>query len=356
LAFVFDASGPTFREELYPDYKANRPAMPEDLRLQIEPLLKIVEAIGVPILREPGIEADDVIGTLATQGHAPGMRVVISTSDKDLTQLVRPGIEWLNTMTGERLDAAWRRGQVRRAPGAHHRLPRADGRCGGQRARRRQVRPKTAAKWLAQYDSLENVIAHAGEIGGKIGENLRAALPRLPLAANWSRSRPTASLPVGPSQLALEAPDIEALRGLYARYGFKQALAGKSAAVRPTSRSGHADADASPWNCLHRRPQSTTSWSPRASAWRHWIGVLEGAPAFAFDTETTSLDCMQARRSSACPSQSSPGRRPMCRWATTIPARRRNCRGSRCWPHSSRCSRTRARARSPSMASTTSTY
>ena len=106
FAVIFDYSSHTFRNEMYADYKANRPPMPEDLRLQIEPLLKIVEAMGVPILREPGVEADDVIGTLARQGRAAGLDVVISTSDKDLTQLVEPGIIWLNTMSGERLDSA----------------------------------------------------------------------------------------------------------------------------------------------------------------------------------------------------------------------------------------------------------
>ncbi len=293
LAFVFDASGPTFREELYPDYKANRPAMPEDLRLQIEPLLKIVEAIGVPILREPGIEADDVIGTLATQGHAAGMRVVISTSDKDLTQLVRPGIEWLNTMTGERLDAAGVEVKFGVRPeriidylalmgDAVDNVPGVD-KCG----------PKTAAKWLAQYDSLENVIAHAGEIGGKIGENLRAALPRLPLNRELVTVKTDCELPVGPSQLALEAPDTEALRGLYARYGFKQALAeiGGGAADIAAAMPAPAEPLELPAPPAHKHYELVTTRERLA----HWIGVLEGAPAFAFDTETTSLDAQRAQ-------------------------------------------------------------
>jgi DNA polymerase-1 len=177
-AFVLDASGPTFRDELYPEYKANRPPMPEDLRAQVDPMIRIVEALGFPLLRVAGVEADDVIGTLALQAQAAGIPVVISTSDKDFAQLVRPGITLNNTMTGSVMDEA---GVVEKfgvradqivdflalMGDTVDNVPGVD-KCG----------PKTAAKWLAEYNDLDAVIAGAERIGGKIGENLRSALPR----------------------------------------------------------------------------------------------------------------------------------------------------------------------------------
>ena len=171
-AFVMDASGPTFRDDLYAEYKANRPPMPDDLRSQIEPMMQIVEALGFPILRVGGVEADDVIGTLAVQAHAKNIDVTISTSDKDFAQLVRPGIKLSNTMSGSVLDSteaviekfgvrpeqiidylALMGDTVDNVPGIE--------KCG----------PKTAAKWLAEYSTLENLVANANKITGKIGEN-----------------------------------------------------------------------------------------------------------------------------------------------------------------------------------------
>src|SRR5690606_11081852 len=192
VAFVLDAPGKTFRDDLDPNYKANRPPMPEDLRPQVQPMCDIVHALGIDIIRIDGVEADDVIGTLAVQAADAGIDVTISTSDKDFTQLVRSGhggngepragIALVNTMTGSRLDddagvidkygeradqiidyLALMGDKVDNIPGVD--------KCG----------PKTAAKWLAEYDHLDGVIANAGNIKGKIGENLRAALDRLPL-------------------------------------------------------------------------------------------------------------------------------------------------------------------------------
>ncbi|HQX92785.1 MAG TPA: 5'-3' exonuclease H3TH domain-containing protein, partial [Thermomonas sp.] len=170
IAFVLDASGPTFRDALFPAYKAQRPPMPDELRAQVAPMMAIVQALGIPLLREAGVEADDVIGTLAVQGAAQGMQVVVSTSDKDMAQLVRPGIKLVNTMSGSTLDSdaavlakfgvradqiidflALMGDAVDNIPG----VPK----CG----------PKTAAKWLAEYHTLDGVIANAGKIGGKIG-------------------------------------------------------------------------------------------------------------------------------------------------------------------------------------------
>ena len=185
FAVVFDAPGKTFRDDWYPEYKAQRPPMPEDLVRQIEPLHELIRAHGWPLLMVDGVEADDVIGTLAARASAAGIDTLISTGDKDLAQLVKPGVTLVNTMSNETLDEAGvvikfgvRADQlldmltltgdaVDNVPG----VP--------------KVGPKTAAKWLAQYGSLDNVVAHAGEIPGVVGENLRATLDWLPLGRSF---------------------------------------------------------------------------------------------------------------------------------------------------------------------------
>jgi DNA polymerase-1 len=285
IAFVVDASGPTFRERLDPDYKAHRPPMPEDLRAQIEPLLAIVRAMGIPLLREAGVEADDVIGTLTRQARAEGLDVVIATSDKDLTQLVEPGVLWWNTMSGEKLDPAGVEAKFGVPPAkivdylalmgdASDNIPGVE-KCG----------PKTAAKWIAEYGSLQGVIENAQQIGGKIGENLRRALPRLPLNRALVTVKTDCALSLGPSDLTPAEPDVEALRELYTRYEFKQALAELGGAKAPRSPPARA-----PEALLARRYELVTS----SAALAQWIERLAAAPLFAFDTETTSLDAMSA--------------------------------------------------------------
>jgi len=225
IAFVVDAPGKTFRDDLYDQYKANRPPMPDELRSQVEPMCRIVEALGISILRVPGVEADDVIGTLALQGLAQDLKVTISTGDKDFAQLVRPGIELVNTMTGSRMDSdaavmekfgvradqiidllALMGDAVDNVPGVE--------KCG----------PKTAAKWLAEYQHLDGVMAAAPAMKGKIGENLRAALERLPLNRELVTIRTDVQLDASPTTLALREQDVPELTELYTRYGFTQAL------------------------------------------------------------------------------------------------------------------------------------
>ncbi|TWG89804.1 DNA polymerase I [Luteimonas sp. J16] len=313
-AFVLDASGPTFREALYPEYKANRPPMPDDLRAQVEPMCRIVEALGFPILREEGVEADDVIGTLALRAAAEGIDVTISTSDKDFAQLVRepaPGqglVELVNTMTGGRMDSveavvakfgvrpdqivdmlALMGDSVDNIPG----VPK----CG----------PKTAAKWLAEYGSLDGVMAAAGTVKGKIGENLRAALGHLPLSRDLATIRTDVALPIGPRDLGLREREVEALRELYTRYGFNQALreldggsAVDAAEKEPARARGNARytapaaAEAPPPDPSLAAPgEYETILDPaRLEA---WIADLRRAGRFALDTETDSLDPMRAR-------------------------------------------------------------
>jgi len=308
IAFVVDASGPTFRDDLDPQYKANRPPMPDDLRAQIEPMMKIVEALGMPILRVPGVEADDVIGTLAVQGAADGLKVTISTGDKDFAQLVRPNLALVNTMSGSRLDSdesvmakfgvradqiidllSLMGDSVDNIPGVE--------KCG----------PKTAAKWLAEYGTLENVIAHADAIKGKIGENLRAALPRLPLNRQLATIKLDVPLDGGPTTLALREPHVDDLRVLYARYGFNQALkelgggdaaataSAELAGMRNTA-AGYARSATSGDETLDpalavKGTYETVQTREQLDA---WIARLDGAAEFAFDTETDALDAMRA--------------------------------------------------------------
>jgi len=312
-AFVVDASGPTFREALYPLYKAHRPPMPDELRAQVEPMCRIVEALGFPILRETGVEADDVIGTLALQGSAQGIDVTISTSDKDFAQLVREAgdgqglVELVNTMTGSRMDSvdavmakfgvrpdqiidmlALMGDAVDNIPG----VPK----CG----------PKTAAKWLAEYGTLDAVMAAAGAVKGKIGENLRQALPQLPLSRQLATIKTDVALPVGPQDLALRQRDVEALRELYARYGFNQALkeleggSAADAAEKEPGRargSGRYAAPAAPDEPAPDPALATPGhYETILDAQRlgEWIATLRQAGRFALDTETDSLDPLRA--------------------------------------------------------------
>lgn len=310
VAFVVDAPGKTFRDDLYADYKANRPPMPDDLRPQIEPMCRIVEALGLSILRIPGVEADDVIGTLALQGHQDGLHVTISTGDKDFAQLVRPGIELVNTMSGSRMDSdaavmdkfgvradqivdllALMGDAVDNVPGVE--------KCG----------PKTAAKWLAEYQHLDGVMAAAPAMKGKIGENLRAALERLPLNRELVTIRTDVPLDASPRTLALRDPDVPVLGELYLRYGFTQALkelGGPAAAAVAASdatvslrgtaagyaRSAPAEAPA-PLDPALSAPgdYEIVLTTEQLSA---WVERAEAAELIAFDTETDALDAMRA--------------------------------------------------------------
>ena len=313
IAFVVDASGPTFRDDLDPQYKANRPPMPDELRAQIEPMMQIVAALGLPILRVPGVEADDVIGTLAVQGAAAGITVTISTSDKDFAQLVRrldngAGVALVNTMSGSRLDsdeAVMAKFGVRADQiidllslmgDTVDNVPGVD-KCG----------PKTAAKWLAEYGTLENVIANADAIKGKIGENLRAALPRLPLNRQLTTIRLDVPLDGGPTTLALREPHVDDLRVLYARYGFNHALkelgggdaaataAAELAGMRNTAagyaRTASAHDETLDPALAEKGTYETVQTREQLEA---WIAKLGPADEFAFDTETDALDAMQA--------------------------------------------------------------
>lgn len=311
VAYVVDAPGKTFRDDLDPQYKANRPPMPDELRAQVQPMCDIVQALGINILRIDGVEADDVIGTLAVRAAEAGIDVTVSTSDKDFAQLVRradtvdgsgAGIALVNTMTGSRLDSdesviakfgvgpaliidylALMGDKIDNIPGVD--------KCG----------PKTAAKWLAQYGSLDGVIQHAAAITGKVGENLRAVLPRLPLNRELTTIRIDCELDCAPDDLVLRERDVDALRVLYARYGLKQALrdldggAGAQAGGLKNTAAGYAR-NAVPVAGLDSAMSAPGEYEMVITSAQldAWVARLQAATEFAFDTETDSLDALCA--------------------------------------------------------------
>lgn len=227
MACVFDARGATFRDELYPEYKANRQSMPEDLARQIEPIHEAVRALGWPVLAIEGVEADDVIGTLAVRATAQGVHTIVSTGDKDLAQLVNPHVTLINTMSGETLDEAGVMAKFGVPPERIIDYLMLVGDTVDNIPGVAKVGPKTAAKWLAQYGSIENLIEHADEIKGVAGNNLREAIPRLKLSRALITVKTDCSLPVNPEGLAGLEPtprDDATLLALFERYGFRSWL------------------------------------------------------------------------------------------------------------------------------------
>ena len=221
MAVVFDASGKTFRDEIYTEYKANRAAMPDDMRSQIKPLYEVVRHMGLPLIIIEGVEADDVIGTLAVQATAAGLDTVISTGDKDMAQLVDEHVTLVNTMTNTKMDVA---GVVKKfgvqpaqiidylalVGDTSDNIPGVPS-CG----------PKTAAKWLAAHSNLETVMATADKVKGKIGEKLRDSLAHLPMSQDLATIRTHLELPQPISELTLGEPDVDALAALYEELEFK---------------------------------------------------------------------------------------------------------------------------------------
>jgi DNA polymerase-1 len=294
-ACVFDAKGKTFRDDWFPDYKAHRPPMPEDLAMQIAPLHEAVQARGWPLLMVEGVEADDVIGTLARQASAAGMDVVISTGDKDLTQLVDERVRWVNTMSNEVLDPAGVTEKFGVPPeriidylalvgDTVDNIPGVE-KCG----------PKTAVKWLTQFGTLDEIVAHADEIGGKVGENLRKHLDFLPMGRKLVTVATDLDLGLGPTDLAPRAQDRDKLIELFSHLEFKSWLREVQSGDNPKAVEA-ADAtedDAPPADpASHRSDGYDTVLT--VDALNAWVDKLKAAPLAAFDTETTSLDPMAA--------------------------------------------------------------
>jgi DNA polymerase-1 len=298
FAVVFDAPGKTFRDDWYADYKANRATMPGDLSLQITPLHELVRAHGWPLLMVEGVEADDVIGTLAHQAKAAGIDTTISTSDKDLAQLVEPGITLVNTMTNERLDHEGVLAKFGVRPDQVLDLLTLTGDAIDNVPGVAKVGPKTAAKWLAQYGSLDNLIARAHEVAGVAGENLRGALDWLPQGRRLLTVRIDCELPSRVADLTLGEPELDRLRLLYERYEFKSWLRdlGRSdvnveIAPKPASSGAtREEAREAPRPAPRTGDETITS----AEALERWLAAIAAAPIVSIDIETSSTDPMTA--------------------------------------------------------------
>jgi len=282
LAVVFDAPGPTFRNEIYPEYKATRPPMPADLRSQVEPILDFVRLLGLPLLQVEGVEADDVIGTLSKQAEDKGMRCVISTGDKDLAQLVTDKTTLVNTMTDSKLDEKGVEEKFGVRPDQivdflaltgdkSDNIPGVD-KCG----------PKTAAKWLAEWPTLDEVMQHASEVGGKIGEYLQDALEILPLSRDLAKIRRDVKVDISPTDLALGKADEAGLREALQRYEFNSWLQELGPGDDPTG-AREAEDDAQDYETVYEEKQL-----------EQWLETIRNADLIAFDTETTDLNPMRA--------------------------------------------------------------
>lgn len=318
MAVVFDAPGPTFRDDIYPDYKAHRPPLPDDLRVQIAPLHELVEALGYPLLCVPGVEADDVIGTLMRAAHEQGVPVLLATADKDFAQLVTDGVRLVNTMTNTTLDAAAVEAKyavtvaqfidyLALVGDTVDNVPGVPG-CG----------PKTAAKWLKQWGSLDAIMANADQITGKVGESLRASLPFLPIARDLVTIRTHCDLAVTEGDLVIRAPAADQVGALAERYGlntlrrqFQTSASAKAPVAEAPASSQPPGQQSLGQQSLGQQSQGQQSLGQQSlgldevpstyetiltqAAWDVWRKKLMAAPLAAFDTETDSLDIFTAR-------------------------------------------------------------
>ncbi len=297
IACVFDAKGKTFRDDLYPDYKAHRPPMPDELRSQIEPLHEAIRAEGWPLVVIDGVEADDVIGTLVVDAARRGIRSIVSTGDKDMAQLVDDHVTLVNTMSEETLDIPGVSAKFGVPPERIVDYLTLIGDSVDNVPGVAKVGPKTAVKWLAEYGTLDKLMAQADSVKGVVGDNLRAARDWLPQARVLLTIKTDVALPFALDDLKPAAPDTEALRTLYTRYEFRTWLRDLDAAVRGESAPPGQNAGTDP-----ALPEQDCSGDHRAqyetildeAALDRWIAKLVAAPVFALDTETTGLNPMQA--------------------------------------------------------------
>ena len=305
IAVVLDAPGRTFRDDLFEEYKAHRPPMPDDLRSQIAPLIEAIPALGLPMLRVEGVEADDVIGTLADRGAAAGLEVVISTGDKDMAQLVNDRITCVNTMFETKLDRAGVKAKFDVLPEQIVDYLALVGDSSDNIPGVPKVGPKTAAKWLNEYGSADGIVAHANDITGKVGESLRENLATLELSRKLATIKRDLELPLSPSELIRTPPDIAALSALYKRLEMNSLLRQLTGTPAPGTGSGGRDpASERVSSGGASEPESRPPVPVPAPARQYetiltetqlafWINALEKAKLFAFDTETTGLNYMQ---------------------------------------------------------------
>ncbi|MBT4380413.1 MAG: DNA polymerase I, partial [Gammaproteobacteria bacterium] len=285
IAVVFDAKGKSFRNEIYKDYKANRPPMPDELRSQIEPIHNIIRLMGLPILVVDHVEADDVIGTLATQATAKKMDVLVSTGDKDMAQLVTPHVTLINTMTDTLMDG----------PGVEEKFGvRADqiidylalvGDTSDNIPGVPKCGPKTAVKWLQAFESLNGVMANAESVKGKVGEYLRESLEFLPMSYELATIKKDLELEYSVDELAPSEPDSEGLLAIFTELEFRPW-------VNEINSDASADTNESPLTPTVVTEYETVFDETQLDI---WLEKLAKADAFAFDTETTSIDYMEAK-------------------------------------------------------------
>jgi len=284
MAVVFDARGKTFRHEMYKEYKANRPSMPEELAAQVEPLHAMVQALGLPLLQVEGVEADDVIGTLARRATELGMETVISTGDKDMAQLVGPQVTLINTMSRTTLDPAGVKEKFGVPPERIIDFLALTGDSSDNIPGIPNVGPKTAAKWLNEFGSLDEVIAHAGEIKGKVGENLRDNLETLAMSRRLTAIICDVELESAPDTLRVQPPDLESLREWYTTLEFNRWLNELSDGSETAALDGGTEGPVTDYETVLTQQQFDA-----------WLDRLQQAELMAFDTETTSLDYTAAR-------------------------------------------------------------
>ena len=304
VACVFDAKGKTFRDDLYQDYKATRSPMPDDLVKQIDPIHEAVKILGWPILMVEGVEADDVIGTLTHQAAAQGMKTIVSTGDKDMAQLVNDAVTLVNTMSNETLDAAAVEAKFGVPPARITDYLTLVGDTSDNVPGVTKCGPKTALKWLGQYGTLDGVIAHAAEISGAVGNNLRTALDWLPTAHTLVTIKTDCDLSAHMASIAdslkAQPEDLETMKGFFARYGFKswlRELSARPAAVNtpdpaPAGQHTEAPVQASLLAAPIERHYETVLTHDQLD---RWLKKIDGAELTALDTETTSLEAMQAQ-------------------------------------------------------------
>ena len=294
VVVIFDAKGKTFRNDMYPEYKANRPPMPDDLRSQIAPLHQIITAMGLPLLVVGGVEADDVIGTLSNQATALGMETVISTGDKDMAQLVNQHVRLINTMTNVEMDEAGvvekfgvrpdqiidylalMGDKVDNIPGVE--------KCG----------PKTAVKWLTAYPTLNEVMANADQIKGKVGENLRSALTQLPLSFELATIKLDVELEQSVEEIKPVAADLETLKALYEKYELRRLLADLNNGDKAEKSDSAEVEDSSDDEIAESNIDVEYDIVLNKADFQSWLDKLTNSEVFAFDTETTSVDYQKA--------------------------------------------------------------
>jgi len=309
-ACVFDAKGKTFRDDIYPQYKANRASMPDDLRLQIEPLHTAIKAMGWPLIMEDGVEADDVIGALAKQAEREGIRVIISTGDKDISQLVNEHVTVVNTMrdafrkTDEKLDVAGVEAKFGVPPSLMVDYLILIGDTSDNVPGVEKVGPKTAVKWLKQYGSLENIVANADAITGVVGENLRKALPWLPTARELITIRCDVGIQERLTDLQPQPQDKAKLIELFDRFEFKT-LRRELDLPTPTAGQNNSVQNTNPPTQQPFMPTDLFSASAVTTRkfdtilteadLQSWLDKISTAPLVCFDTETTSLDPLTAK-------------------------------------------------------------